>query len=311
MAHKPDLISARSALLGWPGVVGVGYGLKETGGKEKGILAWRVYVRVKRPINQLRFAERIPAHLYGLPTDVIAQTRVAPASGTLMQTPDAGAKISNSKGVPGTLGCLAHTLHDDQLVLLSNWHVLFGNGGQEDGKVWLVTETGGKRNFSEIGKTLYGKIGTVRFAGEDQYVDCAVSSCLGPPEPLHRWPLVRRRTRQTHVTEHEVAQPGDRITKTGAATGTTTGVVVDADYPDIAWIENRSYAASQQLLMKTIDGNAFSTEGDSGAVILNSAHKAVGLLWGTNSRGEGIACQIGPVLQALNIGLGPPPQTHK
>jgi hypothetical protein len=94
------------------------------------------------------------------------------------------------------------------------------------------------------------------------------------------------------------------VTKCGAATGTTTGVVVSVDYADVAWIEGRPQAASRQLLVRSLgDEGPFSAAGDSGALVVNASGKAVGLLWGANSRGEGVACPIAPVLHAMNIAL--------
>jgi hypothetical protein len=56
--------------------------------------------------------------------------------------------------------------------------------------------------------------------------------------------------------------------------------------------------------LKPLDQNkVFSADGDSGAVVVDAANKAIGLLWGTNVRGEGIACPIAPVLYAMNITL--------
>lgn len=289
-----------------PGVIGVGYGLKETAGRVTRIRAWRVYVCEKRPVWQLSASVRIPARIGGLPTDVITHAPVAGATGSALARPGPGAKIANARGVPGTLGCIAYTLHDRRPVLLSNWHVLFGRGGAEDGTVWLVDETSGTRRFSAIGRTLYGKIGTVQLCSETYYVDCAVGSFMlvsgnGADE------LIALATAQVPcIAGHEVAQPGLSVAKIGTATGTTAGIVVDTNYSDYAWIEGRPYSALQQLLVKPADGHpVFSAEGDSGALIINTAGSAVGLLWGTNSRGEGVACHIGPVLHTLNIGLDP------
>src|SRR4051794_13940284 len=130
-----------------------------------------------------------------------------------------GAAIASSCGTTGTLGTVARTRHDGRPVLLSSWHVLFG-GGTDDSDVWLVD--GGRRS-TRIGRTLYGKAGTVAFEGAETYIDCAVASCDGEPE--------------ADVYGHAVAQPGDRVTKCGAATGLTTGIVARVDYDDVAWID--------------------------------------------------------------------------
>ena len=46
-------------------------------------------------------------------------------------------KIVNSRGVPGTLGVIARTKNSGRPVLLSNWHVLFGEGGVGDDVICL------------------------------------------------------------------------------------------------------------------------------------------------------------------------------
>src|SRR5436305_3954202 len=93
-----------------------------------------------------------------LSTDVTMYAPASLSAGSVGVRPQLGAKIANSRGVPGTLGCIAHTLHDKRTVLLSSWHVLFGKGGYEDSEVWLVDETHDTRHYSRIGRTLYGKI---------------------------------------------------------------------------------------------------------------------------------------------------------
>jgi hypothetical protein len=223
--------------------------------------------------------------------------------GNFVERPHLGIQIANSRGVPGTLGCVAHTLHDRQPVLLSTWHVLFGGGAQRGDAVWLVGEAGGERVFSTLGRTLYGKIGIVHFGGEDFYVDCAVGSCTGPAPALTE--RFRLRTSLTpFVAGHDVARLGSLVTKTGAATGTTSGIIVDVNYSNTVCAGGPLTATPKQLLVRPTNGHpVFSAEGDSGALILDESNRAVGLLWGTNTRGEGVACAVAPVLYAMNIAL--------
>jgi hypothetical protein len=96
---------------------------------------------------------------------------------------------------------------------------------------------------------------------------------------------------------------GETVSKIGARSGMTMGAVVDVCYPDVACIENWTYAAPRQILIRGANGSAFSAEGDSGAAVVNGSGQVVGLLWGTTSSGEGIACHIRPVLEALDISL--------
>lgn len=218
-----------------------------------------------------------------------------------MPQPLLGAGIVNAKGVPGTLGCIAYTLHTGEPVLLSSWHVLFGRDANKASAVWLESNNG--HGLSGIGKTLYGKIGTVQFSGQDYYLDCAVASLTETPTVLASH---SRTTLPTLITQHGAAQVGDAVIKTGAATGVTRGTVADVNYSESVIPRGQAQHTPGQLLLKPLDQNkVFSAEGDSGAVVVDAANKAIGLLWGTNVRGEGIACPIAPVLYAMNITLEP------
>src|SRR5579864_3658507 len=53
------------------GFSGVGFGLKETGGKRVSELAWRVYVVRKQPRTLLSQSDLVPRFLAGFPTDVV------------------------------------------------------------------------------------------------------------------------------------------------------------------------------------------------------------------------------------------------
>ncbi|HEX8905641.1 MAG TPA: hypothetical protein VF771_12395, partial [Longimicrobiaceae bacterium] len=301
-----------AALLAIPGVLGVGFGVKERAGALTLVPAWRVYVREKRPRRRLSPAERIPARIAGFATDVVERAETRATAGASVSPPQSpspspaveGVRIANARGVPGTLGCVAVTLHDGAAVLLSNHHVLFGAGAGEDEAVWLVEGDGEPPAFRRIATSRYGKMGTVDCGGADHHVDCAVAALEGdalPPgwraEPVE--------------TGEATASPGAAVTKLGGATGTTRGVIVDVAYPDVALVEGRTRAAPRQILVRPVDeGRAFSADGDSGAVLRDGDGAPVGLLWGVNHRGESVACHLAPVLQVLGIRparLVPPP----
>jgi hypothetical protein len=165
--------------------------------------------------------------------------------------------------------------------------VLFGNGAREGEAVWLVNEANGERTYAPLGRSLYGKLGQVRFGAEEHFIDCALSSCL-----------LATQDPSLSLNGHDTPRVGDRVTKTGAATGTTAGVIIAIDYS-----EPTVGRGPNQILIKPVNGAAFAAEGDSGSIIVSDSQKAVGLLWGANTRGEGVACPIAPVIHAMNITL--------
>jgi len=204
-----------------------------------------------------------------------------------------GAPITNSKGVPGTLGCFAQTGATNANTLLSSYHVLFGNGAEKNQEISLLKINDNGLAAIAIGKTCAGKLGIVRFEGDEYYVDCAVAAIAD------RW---WTRSATGSITGFATAQTGNRVKKWGSASGLTEGIIADIHYPDEAYIGRKVFDAPNQILIKPLNSaSKFSLPGDSGAVVLDEQNRIVGLLWGSNASGEGIACHIGPVIQELGL----------
>ncbi len=207
-------------------------------------------------------------------------------------------RIANSRGVPGTLGCFARTVHQHRPVFLTSCHVLFAAGAARNDPVWRVHESAGSRNYQRIGSALRGKRGIVRFRGADYFVDCAIGALDAPLDAA-----------ALAASAPAAPKRGDRVTKTGAATGTTTGIIVDTSYMGSTDGDNDvdshvRHPAPRQLLIRSADPQRrFADDGDSGALVFGESHSPIGLIWGTTTTAESVACPIGPVLHALNIRL--------
>lgn len=276
------------------GVIGVGYGLKEVVGLVTDDPAWRVYVRRKKPLNALFRAERLPKAIEGVAVDVLERPTKWSCSGSLI-APVAGRRVANARGVPGTVGCIAMAL-DDEPVMLTSHHVLFGAGSVAGDPVWLVEEAGPTESFRALGRSRFGRLGTIAFEGADYFVDCAVASLEGMTGSTESWRAV--------LDSSATAGAGVRVSKCGSESGVTEGVVVDVAYPDLAFVEGRARPAPRQILVAPASpGETFTAEGDSGAVLRDERGSVVGLLWGANYRGEGVACHIAPALDVLKIHL--------
>lgn len=176
--------------------------------------------------------------------------------------------------------------------------MLFAAGAARHDPVWRVHEFAGSRNYQRIGSALQGKRGIVRFRGDDYFVDCGIGALDAPFDAsalAARTPAAPKR--------------GDRVTKTGAATGTTTGIIVDTSYFGSTDGDNHvdshvRHPAPRQLLIRSADPRRpFADGGDSGALLFGEDQSPLGLIWGTTTTAESVACPIGPVLHALNIRL--------
>jgi hypothetical protein len=213
--------------------------------------------------------------------------------------------IASAYGVPGTAGALVSDAAG-ALFLLSNHHVVFGGGAKPGDRVWaLPPQDGHDRQVAFIGWGRRGQIGRVTWQSETFFVDCALIE-LADVATYPDW-LQLELTRSSGFTSswpNEIAhaQPGIGVIKTGASTGLTEGILVDVAYPDFPYIGDRAWTATGQLLVDSADAELnFSGPGDSGAMLLDCQGRMLGLLWGSNTGGQGIACPIGPVLHCLAV----------
>ena len=137
-AFMDAYLRAREVLGRIPGVVGVAFGRKETGGDFTTSVAILVYVREKKPDDEVPPAERIPPSFEGYRTDVRILQRASAeiCDNVTPYTPiRGGIQINpvNRKATPatqpalGTLGCIVRKAGDsgDTRYLLTNAHVLF------------------------------------------------------------------------------------------------------------------------------------------------------------------------------------------
>jgi hypothetical protein len=222
---------------------------------------------------------------------------------------EGAAKVVNAKGVPGTLGCLARTRREGRPVLVTTWHVLFGRGAREGDPVWLLDEPNGARRYEFAGHALFGRSNTIRYCGESFHVDCGIASWLYPLEPLQGAGAPSGPAPPPPISLPGAVHRGEIVSKTGAATGTTTGVIVDADFCSVAQVDGRFLKIPRQILICSLaEDQPFSRAGDSGALVVNSRDEGVGLLWGTTARGEAVACHLAPALYALDIAWPRGPQ---
>jgi hypothetical protein len=144
---------AEARLRAIPGVVHVSVGLRERGGAITDDHAIRVYVREKQPLDEVAPAERIPAEIDGVPTDVnvVGEFRFAadnaryrPLVGGIQITNriiDVNDTMTRTQLHRGTLGCFATRISDGSQVLVSNWHVLAANGGRNGDRVYKPAPT--------------------------------------------------------------------------------------------------------------------------------------------------------------------------
>jgi len=212
--------------------------------------------------------------------------------------------IANAAGVPGTAGALVRDAAG-MSYLLSNHHVVFGSGGKSGGPIWAIPPGEVASRPVMVGRALRGELGRIDVRGEVCFVDCALVE-LSAETPFPSW-LQTAIEAAGWFDSIASATPGMRVWKHGVATGLTEGVMADIAYPDCPAIEGRWWKAPRQLLVNSSDPELnFSAAGDSGAMLVDEFDAVLGLLWGINGNGDGIASPIEAVLSCLGVTLASP-----
>ena len=323
---------AEEQLRGLPGVTHVSVGLKETGGRVTDQLAIRVYVDEKKPSGELRPTERVPADVEGVPTDVnVVETYDFTADNARYRPIKGGIRITNrivdlndtGMGTTihrGTLGCIATYDADGSPVLLSNWHVLTGNTGRKGDRVFQPPPSvvppaeladlplRPTDDTDSIAKILDYKI-TDKVDGAIARID--VSSwcrCCGIDYRNEINGLSLSGHPPTNVISGQrAAVAGERVYKVGAVTGRTVGHVVDPHLASISITRGGvTYTFTGQIQIASDDPAApFSTNGDSGAIVIGEDNKVVGLQFAGNQQAppadRSAANHIADVCTALGI----------
>jgi hypothetical protein len=191
---------AQEALGRYPGVVGVAYGEKRRGGQPTGEVGFCVYVREKKPPDQLTPEETLPAEYQGVPVDVDPlpeTTPLAECSDRDTHSPlIGGITISNLRPDAngnydyGTLGFFA-TLNGvdppENVVAVTNRHVAMAEGGSVGDTIYQQPKTALPDGRLAIDLTVRNPIGKIENDGAeknvtfaypnepagDYYVDCA------------------------------------------------------------------------------------------------------------------------------------------
>jgi hypothetical protein len=327
---------AEAALKKIPGVVGVGYGHRERGGKTTSEVAWRVYVQKKKPKSELRPEDMVPAEYQGIETDVLESPKVVDLS---CEDLDAyspltgGITVTNNKSVTpggtigaGTLTCFA-TMDTvggpHNIVLLSNNHVLMANGGAVGDTVYQPSTRPGAEKMNPVGKIwkaglkglfdfTYPSEGKVTFKVDccAAQIDICISSwchtnCGESFNSLVHGLNIGGKNNIADVAR--VAQtdikPGQDyvVYKVGRNTSRTVGKITDA-------MGNPNTDNQNVIVIKATEPNCngilqFADEGDSGSPLINSNNQIIGILFGkdNNDPTQAFACHIHPVMNLLHV----------
>lgn len=320
-----------------PGVVGVGFGLKEVDGRTTDQVSFRVYVTAKKLRSALKADEVIPAEYEGIPTDVLPAIEDEPLHCEDLARHNqlvGGISIVTRDNLElGTLGFFATIdgeVGHNNVVMVSNHHVLSAGAPRRGDPVYqpaLIMNASGNVSFADpdnkhpVAKLL--NIGSASvfpytYPGEavvDTYIDCATarldisvsswcnSNCgISYKNEINGLNIggsskISGVRRIAHV---DIGTDRAIIYKVGRRTGRTKGRVVE--------IYGSRLGPGKVMVIDPIgvdcDGlSRFGDHGDSGSALVNERRELVGLLFGQSqfNRRQMLGVHIHPVLAYLQV----------
>ena len=218
-----------------------------------------------------------------------------------------GCSVAHYDVTAGTLGAFVRTVGKrDEICMLSNNHVLANENDAAKGDAVL------QPGPYDAGRRTRDHVATLeRFVRLRTSRPNLVDAAIARLQPGIEWKAAELRDLgKLKGAASDPVEAGARVAKLGRTTGLTRGRVTAFELDDVVVgydIGNISF--DNQIEIEGAGSDPFSDGGDSGSLIIDSARRAVGLLFagsdmgGRNGKGLTYANPIAPVLEALKLEL--------
>lgn len=321
-----ELLSRRTIkhLLSLPNVIGMGYGMKETGGVLTDEASIVVLVSKKVPSAMLAEAECVPKQIEGVVSDVLEVGHMKPIGKSsclckikkpsLKKTKKAlcsrfrrrrvrpaygGASIGHYKITAGTFGAVVYDCCSGNPLILSNNHVLANetNGKDKRAKKGDPILQPGPLDGGTVKKDTIARL--CRFVPLKDKCKNRVDAAVA--KPLKRSCIIPFILGVGRVNGTVLPRIGMCVQKSGRTTCLTQGrircidVLIQVDY------DGRLITFKNQIMVENLrESEIFSRGGDSGSLVLDKENRAVGLLF-AGSDDYTLVNPINPVLDLLKV----------
>lgn len=268
---------------------------------------------IKVLVETKEAARDVPAHLEGVPVEVVVTGPIKPL---WARAPKAPAKVNRTsrfaRPVPigistgnagecsaGTIGC--RVTKNGSVYVLSNNHVLARQNNAP--KESVIMQPGPYDTGCSVSNT--NQIGTLAefkqifFGGVDNQIDAALGLCttgsLGKATPSDGYGTPKSATLAATINQ--------KVQKYGRTTGLTKGKVTAINAIINVGYSGGTARFTNQIVVQPASGVGFIKSGDSGSLLVTDpGRNPVGLLFAGNSNGTmAIANPIGPVLSEFGI----------
>ncbi|MGB9887718.1 MAG: hypothetical protein ACPLRW_12090 [Moorellales bacterium] len=322
----------REDLLNLPNVVGVGHGVRRVRGRATEEPAIVVLVNRKVPLTELRREERVPRTLSKVAVDVVevGEIRLLGRTQYIRPAPP-GVSIGHYRITAGTFGAVVRDRVTGEPLILSNNHVLANSTNGNDGRAAIGDpiyqpgpyDGGGpqqiigylyrfvplRKDYEEVSckharmaENLANRIlhlvrphyqlSFYRRLVAENLVDAALAK---PVSPEAITPDILEIGSVRGVREPRV---GMRVMKSGRSSGVNSGEVVAIGATlKVTLDEGREALFADQFVTE-----ALAKPGDSGSLVLDEEHYAVGLLFAGSDKST-VCNRIQNVLELLQVDL--------
>lgn len=343
MALPQEVIDAgKQWMVNHPDVTGVWEGFKSIDGRYTDRVCVVVSVAEKKPLSQVAPSDRIPSHFLGVETDVQEGKYEASALTARRRPCEGGFSCGHYRITAGTFGLPVKRGASDEILLLSNNHVLansndavIGDHVLQPGRAdsgsdpndWFASlvefatinfpNTPPPKNKSVIASMWWGSIRGVgnlgaRLARCPYRVRVGLQAVSQPTPNLVDAAIARPRIADWikpeilsvgRVQGIRDLVLGDRVQKVGRTTEHTRGSVVGINgRVSVSYGASGTATFEDQVIIAGENGAEFSAGGDSGSAILTEDKFVGGLLF-AGGGGQTIANKIAHVVSLLGVRL--------
>lgn len=304
LSASRELHSTTQTWLSQRGVQGIGIGRRQSGGQERGELTLKVYVEKKLPAKEAEVpiprAIRLPGSSVEVGIDIqeVGRIKLQNALRRRMRPALGGCSVSLENGIRGTFGCLVRRRNGplDRFYILSSSHVIGDYGLATPGAVVFQPGTSDRPPSTQTRLGRYTRSVTFRFTsvGFPNLCDAAVARV---PMPAVR-PAIYSLAVPTGV--NYLLRRGMRVQLVGSTSERTRGRITDIDH-DVAFDWKTPNGGIRRAgFGRQVACPAFTQDGDSGAVVLDTQGRVVGLHF-AGSEGLSIFNRIGPIEDQLGV----------
>lgn len=297
---------AAGRLLKLPQVTAVGLGPRMRGRHFTGEIAIKVFVREKRPLDEIPEAQRIPPQIDGVPTDVeqSGELRLAespeeqeeredplatllPDRRRLMPLRGGMSVAAQGKQGHGTIGCLLQDRTDPTAVYaLTNHHVVSPDGTSSRSRVVSYPSARDSQGYNIFDDDPANALGIVAETLDESILDAAIVRIRPRVEWLPRIAQIGYVRGRYDLTLSDVKNGDYKVRKRGITSRVTNGVIacIKGECLSLTTTVDKRIRKNNIFVRPTDPppDDRFIRDGDSGSVLVNESNQVVGLMYASD-----------------------------